>query len=105
LASHVLTVTDEGQITIPEDLRRELGIEAGDHLHVERDATGIHIETERERAVRIVRETARVFRDYADNRDRPIEEIIAAEKEAFAQAIVDDWIETERRMRPDYVPE
>jgi hypothetical protein len=34
-----------------------------------------------------------------------IDAIIELEKRAFEEAIVQDWVETERRMRPDYVPE
>jgi len=43
MAAHQLTVTPDGQISIPEELRHELGIDGGDHIFIERDATGLHI--------------------------------------------------------------
>lgn len=67
MASHQLTVTPGGQITIPEELRHELGIDGGDHLYIERDETGLHIETARERDLAVARRTAGSLAGYVDN--------------------------------------
>ena len=54
----------------------------------------------------VVEKTAGVFRHLVPP-DHPmdIDEIIEIENRAVEDAIVQDWIETERRMRPDYVLE
>lgn len=98
MAAHQLTVTPDGQITIPEELRHELGIDGGDHIFIERDATGLHIETARERGLAVVRRTAGSLARYATPTNLSGQELIRAEKEAFSQAIVDDYLETERRI-------
>ncbi len=98
MASHQLTVTANGQITIPEELRHELGIDGGDRLYIERDETGLHLETARSRDLAVVRRTAGSLAPYATPTNLSGQELIRAEKEAFAQAIVDDYLETERRI-------
>jgi|SoiMethySBSTD1v2_1073268.scaffolds.fasta_scaffold5427008_1 hypothetical protein len=54
----------------------------------------------------VVEKTAGIFRHIVPP-DHPtdIDAIIEIEKRGFEEAIVQDWIETERRMRPDYVRE
>ena len=37
------TVTSKGQITVPHEIRRLLGIRAGDRLLFESDETGVHV--------------------------------------------------------------
>ncbi|HEX3303736.1 MAG TPA: hypothetical protein VHR64_12700 [Thermomicrobiales bacterium] len=53
-----------------------------------------------------VEKTAGIFRHLVSP-DHPtdIDAIIEIENRGFEEAIIQDWIETERRMRPDYVPE
>ena len=99
MPAHQLTITPEGVMTIPEELWPELGVAGGDTVYLERDETGLHIETARERDLATVRELAGSLRQYAGPLGRTIEEIIAEEKEGFAQAIIDDYLETEERIR------
>lgn len=105
MTSRIGVVTRKGQITIPADLRKELGIEIGDRVHFERDVTGIHIEKERELGKRLVRETAGMFRSFVDRSHLTSQEIIDLDKETFAQAIIDDWNTTESRIRSDADPQ
>ena len=95
MSSGTTTVTRKGQITIPSEVRRALGLKEGDRITVTQEdgraiITRAQSVTERTRGI-----------GYAYRRIPPltIEETIRAEKEGFAQAIVDDWLETERRMR------
>jgi AbrB family looped-hinge helix DNA binding protein len=37
------TVTSQGQVTIPEEIRRVLGIHEGDSVIFEADASGVHL--------------------------------------------------------------
>jgi AbrB family looped-hinge helix DNA binding protein len=41
------TVTSKGQITIPHEVRRKLGVRAGDKLVFAEDAAGFRVETVR----------------------------------------------------------
>ena len=36
-------ITSKGQITVPRDIRRTLGVRSGDRLLFESDSTGVHI--------------------------------------------------------------
>ena len=36
-------VTSKGQITLPYEIRRELGVRAGDRVEFQKDDTGFHI--------------------------------------------------------------
>jgi AbrB family looped-hinge helix DNA binding protein len=36
-------ITSKGQITVPRDIRRLLGVQAGDRLLFDSDSTGVHI--------------------------------------------------------------
>jgi len=38
-------ITSKGQITVPIEVRRLLGVQAGDHLLFESDSHGVHIRT------------------------------------------------------------
>jgi antitoxin PrlF len=40
-ASHAIKVDDKGRLTIPRTLRKELGIEPGDTMFVEREPNGV----------------------------------------------------------------
>ena len=59
---HSSIVTRKGQITIPSDMRRELGIEIGDRVDFERDGDGIRIQ---KRAGSIVDRIFGIGRPYA----------------------------------------
>jgi AbrB family looped-hinge helix DNA binding protein len=41
--THIAKVTSKGQVTIPIEIRRALGVEAGDQLIFERTADGVRI--------------------------------------------------------------
>ena len=41
-------VTSKGQITIPREVRRRLGVKAGDRVEFEEDAKGIRVKAVRE---------------------------------------------------------
>ena len=36
-------ITSKGQITVPRDIRRVLGVKAGDRLLFESDGSGVHV--------------------------------------------------------------
>lgn len=40
-AAHTIKVDDKGRLTIPQTLRKELGIEPGDTMFVEREPNGV----------------------------------------------------------------
>lgn len=44
------TITSKGQITIPRDVRRALGVETGDKLVFENDETGVRVRAVRSRS-------------------------------------------------------
>jgi antitoxin PrlF len=44
-------ITSKGQITIPREVRRKLGVRAGDRLSFEEDANGMRITAERKESV------------------------------------------------------
>ena len=49
-------VTSKGQVTIPREIRRRLGVRAGDKLEFEEDAHGVRVKAVRD---------GRVFEKYA----------------------------------------
>ena len=103
MATHTSTVTRKGQITIPVAIRRTLGIQFGDQVSIELDGTGLHMER------RSPEETGNLLsgslKVHAVSTHLTGQALIESEREAFTQAIVDDWVETECRMRPDYLLE
>lgn len=44
-------VTSKGQITVPREIRRKLGVRAGDKLRFEEDATGVRVMAVRKESV------------------------------------------------------
>ena len=93
MSSGTTTVTRKGQITIPIEVRRALGLNEGDRVMVTQEGGRAIIS----RAESVAERTAGIA--YAYRRVPP--PTIEEEKEAFAQAIVDDWLESERRSRGD----
>jgi AbrB family looped-hinge helix DNA binding protein len=91
MSSGTTRVTRKGQITIPIEVRRALGLNEGDRVMVTEEGGRAIIS----RAQSVTERTAGI--GYAYRRVPP--PTIQEEKEAFAQAIVDDWLESERRMR------
>ena len=89
------TVTRKGQITIPIEVRRALGLKEGDRVMVTQEDGRAVIS----RAQSVTQRTKGIGVAYRRIPQLTIEETNKMEKEGFAQAIVDDWLETERRMR------
>jgi AbrB family looped-hinge helix DNA binding protein len=44
-------VTSKGQVTIPREIRRRLGVRAGDRLEFEEDAQGVRVKAVRDGSV------------------------------------------------------
>jgi len=44
-------VTSKGQVTIPREIRRRLGVRAGDKLEFEEDAQGVRVKAVRDGSV------------------------------------------------------
>jgi AbrB family looped-hinge helix DNA binding protein len=90
----VTKMTRKGQITIPADIRAELGFSEGDYLVVKVENGKATVESQRN----IVRRTAGSLAKYAReiNKGLSIDEIIVLEKAAVEQGIVDDYLESER---------
>jgi bifunctional DNA-binding transcriptional regulator/antitoxin component of YhaV-PrlF toxin-antitoxin module len=78
-------------MTIPIEFRRELGIEEGDSVAIERNGNTLVVR----RTGSVVERTKGALSKYRKDPPLSIEE----EKEAFAQAIVDDYLESEARSR------
>jgi AbrB family looped-hinge helix DNA binding protein len=91
MPTYVTRVSRKGQITIPAELRRDLGISAGDSVAVERNGDTLIVR----RAGSATERTYGALSKY--RRDPPL--TIGEEKDAFAQAIVDDYLESEIRSR------
>lgn len=89
MAWHASVVTRKGQVTIPADLRRELGIEEGDQVIWFRDNGFLRLET----AGNIVQRTAGALKQYARMPPPTAEE----EREAFAQAVAQEVVERMNR--------
>lgn len=93
MSSGTTIVTRKGQITIPIEVRRALGLNEGDRVMVTQEGGRAIIA----RAESVTERTAGIGRAYRRTTPLTIEE----EKEGFAQGIVDDWLESERRSRGD----
>ena len=87
-------VRGKGQMTLPKEIREEVGLEVGESLSV------LVIDGEiRMRPVKgVVERTAGIFSEYANaNRGRPIEQILAEEKEGIARGWVEGFLLEENR--------
>ena len=82
-------VTRNGRITIPANIRRELGIEPGDRIVVEQIGDTIRLT----RALSIVERTAGCLAKYGQGRMLSSEE----ETEAFERGVAEEVVESMNR--------
>lgn len=87
-------ITRKGQVTIPAEIRRSLGLKQGDRVNFVQDNGHITIEP----LGSVVARTAGVFAKY--RRVPPL--TIAEEKAAFAQAVADEVAESLEREAAMY---
>jgi AbrB family looped-hinge helix DNA binding protein len=87
-------ITRKGQVTIPAEIRRSLGLKEGDRVSFTQDNGHITIEP----LGSVVERTAGVFAKY--RRVPPL--TIAEEKAAFAQAVADEVAESLEREAAMY---
>lgn len=90
MPTYVTRVTRKGQMTIPVEFRRDLGIDAGDSVAVERDGDTLVLR-------RTGSMTERTYGTLAKYRRNP--PLTAEEERAlFEQAVADEQVETDRRI-------
>jgi AbrB family looped-hinge helix DNA binding protein len=89
VVTHLTTMTRKGQITIPIDERRALGLREGDQLNVERDGDTLLVR----RAGSVAARTAGALAAYRKDPPLSIEE----ERAAFEQAVADEGASSEAR--------
>lgn len=82
-------VTRKGQITIPIDIRRSLGIKEGDRMSVQQVGGAIRVS----RALDIVERTAGSLAKYLEGPAKTIEE----EKAAFERGVAEEVVESMNR--------
>lgn len=82
MVTHRTTITRKGQITIPIEERRALGLREGDQLNVERDGDTLIVR----RAVSVAERTAGALAAF--RKEPPLS--IAEERAAFEQAVADE---------------
>lgn len=87
MAPQKTTVTRKGQITIPADIRRELGMSEGDLLDVERQGDTVIVR----RASSVASRTGGALAKYRRPQSLTIEE----ERVLFEQAVADEVSENE----------
>jgi AbrB family looped-hinge helix DNA binding protein len=89
-----IKVREKGQMTLPKEVRDEIGVEPGESLSV----FVINGEIRMRPVKGVVERTFGAFRHLAEaNRSKTIEEILAAEKEAAAQGWVEGYLMEENR--------
>ncbi|WP_010214365.1 AbrB/MazE/SpoVT family DNA-binding domain-containing protein [Sphingomonas sp. PAMC 26621] len=86
-----------GKLVIPADLRRELGIEPGDSLTVDRDEAGHIVLKTRAQVVQEVQSTFRALRGPAV-KGSIVDELLAERQEQarLEQQKMDDWLAGKR---------
>lgn len=82
MAGRVTTVTRKGQVTIPIEIRRSLGLAEGDRLAVEQQGNAVLLR----RATSVAERTAGILAAY--RKDSPLS--AAEERVAFEQAVADE---------------
>jgi len=91
MVARVSKVTRKGQFTIPIEFRRELGINEGDSVAVEKAGDALILR----RAGSVVDRTYGALAKYAKHPPLTAEE----ERAAFEQAVADEQVETDKRIR------
>lgn len=86
-----------GKLVIPADLRRELGIETGDSLLVDRDSAGHIVLKTREQIVREVQTRFRALRGPVGD-GSVVDELLAERQEQARREAedMDEWLATKR---------
>ena len=82
------TMTNKGQITIPIEIRRELGLEGGDRFEVVRVGNDMVVRP----AVSVARRTAGILSSYR----LPVPLTIEEEREAFERGLAEEADSYER---------
>ena len=85
MSTYYTVITRKGQITVPADIRRSLGMNQGDLVAVDQEGDSVRLR----RSESIVARTAGMLAKYLEGPPRTIEE----EKEATAMAIALDVVE------------
>ena len=90
-------VISGGKLVIPADLRRELGIETGDSLIVDRDSEGHIVLKTRAQLVREVQSTFRALRG-DDTGGSVVDELLAERREEARRENqkMDEWLAGKR---------
>jgi AbrB family looped-hinge helix DNA binding protein len=89
MSMHETVITRKGQITIPIEIRRSLGLTEGDRIAVEQVGDVVQLR----RAIDVVERTAGVLKKYLQGPPKSI----AEEKEAFERGVADEVIESMNR--------
>jgi AbrB family looped-hinge helix DNA binding protein len=87
-------IREKGQLTLPKEVRDEIGLEVGEKLTV------LVVDGEiRLRPVKsVVERTFGVFRHLAEgNKGKSIEQILAEEEAAIERGMLEDWLQSEQR--------
>jgi AbrB family looped-hinge helix DNA binding protein len=93
MARYSTLITRKGQVTIPVEIRRSLGLKEGDRVQFIQDEGRIMLEP----LGSVVERTAGVFAAYLPERPRTIADTIAEEKAAFERGVAEEVMESLRR--------
>lgn len=83
--NYIVSITSQGQISIPAKIRRELGLENGKKAFVKREGDKLIIEPAMD-----ILEFEGIFKDRAI-KGKTIDEIIAMEEKAWEEAAVERY--------------
>ncbi len=89
-----VTIREKGQMTLPKEVREEIGIKAGENLSI------LVVDGEiRMRPVKgVVDRTFGMFSHLAEaNRTKTVDQILAEEESAIERGMLDDFISSEQR--------
>ncbi len=75
-----LKLSENGRVVIPAEVRRELGVEAGGELLLERQENGYRLTTRRQR----IREAQQMMRRYIKPGTHAVDELIAERRKEAA---------------------
>lgn len=88
---YVTKITRKGQMTIPIEFRRDLGIDGGDSVAVERVGNTLVLT----RSGSVTERTGGMFAQYRKSAPLTVED----ERALFEQAVADEQVETDERIR------